>query len=76
MKNQKGITLVALIITVIVMLILAGAVITMALSDRNIFKITQNAATAYQNKSENIDAQIDYVENMTEKLEYNYTHAE
>ena len=42
MKNQKGITLVALIITIIVMLILVSVSISIALNN-NLFKTTANA---------------------------------
>ena len=42
MKNQKGITLIALIITIIVMLILVGVSVTVAL-DGGLFKTAQEA---------------------------------
>jgi len=41
MKNQKGITLVALIITIIVMLILAAVTISLALGEGGLFGQTQ-----------------------------------
>ena len=47
MKRQKGITLVALVITVIVMLILAGVAISVLTQDGGLFDKTQNAANAY-----------------------------
>ena len=47
MKGQKGITLVALVITVIVMLILAGVAISVLTQDGGLFGKTQNAANAY-----------------------------
>ena len=43
-NNQKGITLIALIITIIVMLILVGVSVNIALNN-GLFKATQNAAT-------------------------------
>jgi len=43
MKNQKGITLIALIITIIVMLILVGVSVSIALNT-GLFKTTQEAA--------------------------------
>ena len=43
MKDQKGITLVALVITIIVMLILVGVSITIALNG-GLFDITKKAA--------------------------------
>lgn len=42
MKSQKGITLIALVITIIVMLILVGVTITMALNG-NLFNYAKNA---------------------------------
>lgn len=43
MKKQNGITLIALIITIIVMLILAGVAISMAVGDNGIIERTQTA---------------------------------
>lgn len=42
MKSQKGITLIALVITIIVMLILVGVTITMALNG-NLFNYAKDA---------------------------------
>ena len=42
MKNQKGITLVALIITIIVMLILAGVSISLVVGDNGVMTQAQN----------------------------------
>lgn len=47
LKNQKGITLVALVITVIVLLILAGTAITLALDGGGLFSHANNAATKW-----------------------------
>ena len=43
MKNNKGITLIALIITIIILLILAGVTITMLTGDNGILKQATNA---------------------------------
>ena len=43
-KNEKGITLLVLIITVIVMLILAFVVLNLTIGDNGIIKKTQEAA--------------------------------
>lgn len=43
MRGQKGITLVALVVTIVVLLILAGITITYVLSDGGIFKTAQKA---------------------------------
>ena len=52
MKNQKGITLIALVITIIVLLILAGVSIAMLTGDNGI--LTQ----ASRSKRETLDAEI------------------
>ena len=49
-KGNKGITLVALVITIIVLLILAGVSITFALQG-NILSNAQNAVDEYDNAS-------------------------
>lgn len=48
MKGQRGITLIALIITVIVMLILAGVAITAVAGTEGLFSRSSEAATKYQ----------------------------
>ncbi len=50
MKDQKGITLVALIITVIVLLILAGTAITISVTGGDLFGRSSNAVTQFNNK--------------------------
>ena len=37
MRNERGITLIALVVTIVVLLILAGVTITYALGDNGIF---------------------------------------
>ena len=44
--NENGITLIALVVTIVVLLILAGITITYVLADGGIFKEAQNAAKA------------------------------
>lgn len=51
-KKQKGITLVALIITIIIMLILAGIAINMIVGDNGIFKKSEEAKQIYTNEQE------------------------
>lgn len=51
MRDQKGITLVALVITIIVMLILVGVSITIALNG-GLFDITKQAAKDTKNAAE------------------------
>ena len=46
MKNQKGITLIALVVTIVVLLILAGTAIAMLQGDNGIMTQAQNAKAA------------------------------
>lgn len=48
--KDRGITLIALIITVIIMLILAGVAINLTIGDNGIFKKTQEARNIYEEK--------------------------
>ena len=45
-SKEKGITLIALVITIIVLLILAGVTINLTLGERGIFKVAQESAKA------------------------------
>lgn len=51
MKEQKGITLVALVITIIVMLILVGVSVTVALKG-GLFDTAKDAKTKYEDAAE------------------------
>ena len=51
-KNHGGITLVALVITVVIMLILAGVAIAAVVNSDGLFDKTKQAAETYQNASE------------------------
>ena len=51
-KKIQGITLIALVVTVIVLLILAGVAINLTIGDNGMFKRAQNAADTYQEASE------------------------
>lgn len=48
-KSAKGITLIALIITVIIMLILVGVAINMTIGDKGIFKRTADTVVIHEN---------------------------
>ena len=52
-KNNKGITLVALVVTIVVLLILAGVSINLVLGDNGIVKKAQDAKTKSAEASEN-----------------------
>ncbi len=47
-NNSKGITLIALVITIIVLLILAGVTINLTLGENGIFRTAQEAGEAYK----------------------------
>lgn len=47
LKQQKGITLVALVITIVVLIILAGVAISLTLSDNGIFNKSKTARDEY-----------------------------
>lgn len=49
LKNQKGITLVALVITIIVLLILATVAITMAVNSDGLFSKANEAVNEWNN---------------------------
>lgn len=54
MKNQKGITLVALVITIIILIILAGVTITLALQQNGLFQRAQDSQK-YMTNAQNYD---------------------
>lgn len=49
LKGQKGITLIALVITIVVLVILAGVSISLVLGNESIFTKIKDAADKYQN---------------------------
>jgi len=51
LKGQKGITLVALVVTIIVLIILAGISISLLLGDNGIIQKAQKAGETSQNAS-------------------------
>lgn len=52
-KKESGITLVALVVTIIIMLILAGVALTLALGDNGLFHQAKNAATTHEQAAAN-----------------------
>lgn len=58
MKNQKGITFPALIVTVIIMLILAGLTIWMAKRQDELVKEVENTVQNVQNSVENVQLKV------------------
>lgn len=48
LKQQKGITLVALVITIVILIILAGVTISLTISDNGLFNQAKGARDQYQ----------------------------
>ena len=69
-KNIRGITLVALVVTIIVLLILAGVAINFTIGEDGIFRKAQEGANAYQNASQNEKIELDKISNYID----NYTN--
>ncbi len=73
--KEKGITLVALVVTIVIMLILAGVTINIALSENGLFKRAKGATRIYENSSENESKLLEEVDktitelNKEEKIE-------
>ena len=58
-RREKGITLIALIVTIIVLLILAGVTINLAVNNQGIFNKAKTATRAFKNASENEQTGLD-----------------
>ena len=48
LKQHKGITLIALVITIVVLIILAGVLISLTLSDSGLFTRAKTGAESYR----------------------------
>ena len=68
LKSSQGITLIALVVTIVVLLILAGITINMLFSNGGIFKTAQDAANAWNeatiNEQESLNNLADQIENL------------
>lgn len=67
--QEKGITLIALVVTIIILLILAGVTLNIALSDNGLFSKAKTAADEYNQKSIEEKLQILYAERQLENYE-------
>ena len=67
-KEKRGITLIALVVTIVVLLILAGITINMLFSNGGIFKTAQDAANAWNeatvNEQESLNNLAEQIENL------------
>ena len=75
-KNAKGITLIALVITIIVLLILAGVSIAMITGQNGILTQAQKSKQATEESTENEKRQLSQAEASTHLETYTYTDAE
>ena len=66
MKKERGITLVALVITVIIMLILAGVALSLITGEEGLFARTNHAASLYKDVSQ---VEADKVDSVVSELE-------
>ena len=69
LKQQKGITLVALVITIVVLVIIAGVVITVSLSNQGIFQQATNARDFYNEQAAKEKEELTNIEQkLTEEI--------
>lgn len=70
-NKQKGITLVALVVTIVVLLILAGITITYIMGDNSVFKQAQNAKLNTELAKIEEQANLIYTDKLLEKVQDN-----
>lgn len=70
LKQQKGITLVALVITIVVLIILAGVAISLTLSDNGIFKKATSGRDQYMQAANSEQAGLTNVEGYINASQY------
>ena len=68
-KQVQGITLIALVVTVIVLLILAGVAINLTVGDNGLFRRAQNAADTWQMAEQNEQSEMDKAADFLERYE-------
>lgn len=68
-KKEKGITLVALIITIIVLIILAGVTISLVVGDNGIIQKSKDAKTNMLNAQNLENEQLHNAENVMNELQ-------
>jgi len=73
MKNQKGITLVALVVTIIILLILAGVSLSLVAGSRGMLKQADNAVSTSTLANVKEEAELAIMTSMTSYYEARYT---
>ena len=66
--QERGITLIALVVTIIILLILAGVTLNMALSQDGLFSKTKEAADKYERAQSDEEDEIEKIEYATEGI--------
>ena len=66
--QEQGITLIALVVTIIILLILAGVTLNMALSQNGLFSKTQEAAEKYKQAQSDEEEEIEKIRYATEGI--------
>ncbi|MCI8481750.1 MAG: type II secretion system protein [Clostridia bacterium] len=67
-RENRAITLIALVITIIVLLILAGITLNLVLGERGIFKMAQEAGRNYTNAASYEDNMLDKITSEAEGI--------
>ena len=65
--QENAITLIALVVTIVILLILAGVTITMTLGENGLFRKAQEASAAYKKAEEDDSAWMDEVADMFDR---------
>ena len=68
LKQQKGITLVALVITIVVLIILAGVAISLTLDNNGIFQRAKEGANKYGQAQANEQAMVESLDHQVNDL--------
>ena len=74
-KQARGITLIALVVTVIVLLILAGVAINLTVGDNGLFRRAQNAADTWQMAEQNEQSEMEQAGNFLDDYTSEYNKA-
>lgn len=74
LKGQNGITLIALVITIIVLLILAGITISLTLGDHGIINMAEKSGKNYTNAANNEMKKLNNIDAEANAYVYNATH--
>lgn len=65
--QENAITLIALVVTIVILLILAGVTITMTLGENGLFRKAQEASAAYKKAEEDDSAWMDEIADMFDR---------